>query len=122
MYPLQTIIKLLRLIVSGSKLGSTPSDTDNNNQVAGLTDVYSVLDTKLEDIKTKLDNLRVDVKADDIDIGEINVDTTEIISKLDTANTALASLVSKTPNIVVLTQAQYDALTIKNANTFYYIS
>lgn len=111
MYPLQTIIKLLRLIVSGSKLGSTPSDTDDNNQFAGITDVYSVLDTKLEDIKTKLDNLRVDVKADDIDIGEINVDTSDILTLLDNR------LVKK----LWITRADYDALVVKDPEVLYIV-
>ena len=112
MYPLQTIIKLLRLIVSGSKVESTPGTTDDNNEFAGINDVYSVLNTKLEDIKTKLDNLRVDVKADDIDIGEINVDTSDILTLLD------ERLIKK----LLISRADYDALATKDANTLYYIN
>lgn len=89
---LQSIIYYLRKLVNGFDANTQTSD---GGGIAGVN-------AKLEDVKTKLENLRVDVKADDIDIGEINVDTSDILTLLD----------NRLTKKLWITRADYDQLVL----------
>lgn len=111
------------------------------NNYKASPDWYFATDGSLQDIKTKISKIELDkaVSTTSTNGVENQAITQYVDSKVTTINTSIADLhsslestqtnfvdlrnkVNAMPKTVFITQAAYDALTTKDANTIYYIN
>ena len=141
----QVMAKIAGLLIgwgnTGAKVGYlVPSIPPNDNSKIS-PDWYYATDGSLQDITTKIPKITLDdavsttstngvenqaiTKYVDGKVTTINTSITDIRTSLESTQTDFVDLRNKVnamPKTVFITQAAYDALTTKDANTIYYIN
>lgn len=117
---LQSIIYYLRKLVNGFDANTQTSD---GGGIEGVNSRLTTTNSKLEDVKTKLDTLDISVKIDDPDIAQINSKLGDVKTDVHTISTNSTSQGTELHSIYTIlderlvkklwiTRADYDQLVL----------